>query len=143
VTRQIVSDLIHFLPGARERSFTKAAAKLSVSQCTLSYTMLDVRLLDRAMGAVAPTETGEWLLGRRGPHLDQIEVEIEIDRLNARKEKPTGAIRVVAPEYAISHVLWPKAKSFAPKKSRYQGRPATRHRRCDQALRRWSVHGRT
>ncbi|EKJ94917.1 regulatory protein [Bradyrhizobium lupini HPC(L)] len=118
MTRQNVNDLIAFLAVARERSFTKAAARLGVSQSALSHTVrqletrLGVRLLTRTTRAVAPTEAGERLLDRIGPHFDQI--EIEIDALNELKEKPAGTIRIVAPDYAISHVLWPKVKAFAP-----------------------------
>ncbi|KVK53988.1 LysR family transcriptional regulator [Agrobacterium deltaense] len=118
MTRQNVNDLIAFLAVARERSFTKAAARLGVSQSALSHTVrqlearLDVRLLTRTTRAVAPTEAGERLLERIGPHFDQIEVEM--DALNELKEKPAGTIRIVAPDYAISHVLWPKVKAFAP-----------------------------
>ena len=117
MTRQNVNDLIAFLAVARERSFTKAAARLGVSQSALSHAMrqlearLNVRLLTRTTRAVAPTEAGERLLERIGPHFDQI--EIEMDALNELKEKPSGTIRIVAPDYAISHVLWPKLKAFA------------------------------
>ncbi len=50
---------------ARERSFTRAAAQLGVSQSALSHAMrnlearLDVRLLTRTTRSVAPTEAGE------------------------------------------------------------------------------------
>ncbi|SON58473.1 D-malate degradation protein R (plasmid) [Hartmannibacter diazotrophicus] len=116
MARQNVNDLIAFLAVARERSFTKAAARLGVSQSALSHTVrqlearLDVRLLTRTTRAVSMTEAGERLLDRIGPHFDQI--EIEMDALNELKEKPAGTIRIVAPDYAISHVLWPKVKSF-------------------------------
>jgi DNA-binding transcriptional LysR family regulator len=119
VTRQNVNDLLAFLAVARERSFTKAAARFGVSQSALSHTIrqlearLGVRLLARTTRAVSPTEAGERLLKRIGPHFDQI--EIEVDALNELREKLAGTVRIVAADYAISSVLWPKLKSFLPK----------------------------
>jgi DNA-binding transcriptional LysR family regulator len=119
VARQNVNDLLAFLAVARERSFTKAAAKFGVSQSALSHTIrqlearLGVRLLMRTTRAVSPTEAGERLLDRIGPHFDQIEVEV--DALNELREKAAGTVRIVASDYAISSVLWPKLKSFLPK----------------------------
>lgn len=117
--RQNVNDLLAFLAVARERSFTKAAARFGISQSALSHTIrqlearLGVRLLMRSTRAVAPTEAGERLLERIGPHFDQI--EIEVDALNELREKPAGTVRIVAPDYAINNILWPKLKTFLPK----------------------------
>ncbi|WP_439574595.1 LysR family transcriptional regulator [Phreatobacter sp.] len=119
MTRQNVNDLLAFLAVARERSFTRAAARLGVSQSALSHTIrqlearLGVRLLTRTTRAVAPTEAGERLLERIGPHFDQIEVEI--DALNDLREKPAGTVRIVASDYAINNVLWPKLRSVLPR----------------------------
>ena len=46
--RDQISDFIAFLAVARERSFTKAAAQLGVSQSALSHTirLLEERLLE-------------------------------------------------------------------------------------------------
>lgn len=118
MARQNVNDLLAFLAVARERSFTKAAARFGVSQSALSHTIrqlearLGVRLLTRTTRAVSTTEAGERLLDRIGPHFDQIEVEV--DALNELREKPAGTIRIVASDYAISSVLWPKLKTFLP-----------------------------
>ena len=71
--RENVNDLTAFIAVARERSFTKAAAKLQVSQSALSYTIrtleerLGVRLLTRTTRSVSLTEAGERLLGSIGP----------------------------------------------------------------------------
>ncbi|TIM33960.1 MAG: LysR family transcriptional regulator, partial [Mesorhizobium sp.] len=119
MSRQNVNDLLAFLAVARERSFTRAAARFGISQSALSHTIrqlearLGVRLLTRTTRAVAPTEAGERLLQRIGPHFDQI--EIEVDALNELREKPAGTIRLSAPDYAISSILWPKLKRFLPK----------------------------
>ena len=45
--RENVNDLLGFIAVARERSFTRAAAKLGVSQSALSYT---VRKLEERLG---------------------------------------------------------------------------------------------
>lgn len=109
MARQNVNDLLAFLAVARERSFTRAAAGFGVSQSALSHTIrqleerLGLRLLTRTTRAVAPTEAGERLLERIGPHFDQI--KIEVDALNELKDKPAGRVRIVAPDYAISNVL--------------------------------------
>jgi len=55
-----LNDLAAFLAVARERSFTRAAAKLGVSQSALSQTIrglearLGLRLLSRTTRSVAP-----------------------------------------------------------------------------------------
>lgn len=119
MTRQNVNDLLAFIAVAREGSFTRAAARFGISQSALSHTIrqlearLGIRLLTRTTRAVAPTEAGERLLKRIGPHFDQIEVEI--DALNELRDKPAGTIRIVAADFAISSVLWPKVKEFLPK----------------------------
>lgn len=75
MAREDLSDLLAFLAVARERSFTKAAGKLGVSQSALSPTIsrfearLGVRLLTRTTRSVAPTQAGERLLRSAGPAL--------------------------------------------------------------------------
>ncbi len=114
-----LNDLLAFLAVARERSFTKAAAQLGVSQSALSQTIrqleerLGLRLLTRTTRSVSPTEAGERLLRSVGPRLDEIEDEIEA--LSELREKPAGTIRITATDYAIDHVLWPKLEKFLPK----------------------------
>src|SRR2546427_230038 len=90
--RQNVNDLLAFLAVARERSFTRAAAKLGVSQSALSHTIrglearLGLRLLSRTTRSVSPTEAGEPLLPTVGPRFD--EVEAEVAALSELREKP-------------------------------------------------------
>ena len=73
MARENINDLIAFLAVARERSFTRAAAQLGVSQSALSHTVrgleerLGVRLLTRTTRSVAPTQAGERLLRTAGP----------------------------------------------------------------------------
>ncbi len=118
VPRENVNDLIAFLAVARERSFTRAAAKVGISQSALSHTIrqlearLGIRLLTRTTRAVSPTEAGERLLESIGPHFDQIEAHVEA--LSELRDKPAGTIRITAADYAIDYILWPKLKRFLP-----------------------------
>ncbi|GIQ72180.1 LysR family transcriptional regulator [Bradyrhizobium sp. RD5-C2] len=117
--RHDVNDLIAFLAVARERSFTRAAAQLGVSQSALSHTMraleerLGVRLLTRTTRSVAPTEAGERLLQGVGPRFE--EIEAELTALNALREKPAGTIRINAGEHAAETILWPALEKFLPR----------------------------
>ncbi|MEE9684757.1 LysR family transcriptional regulator [Lelliottia amnigena] len=110
------NDLLSFIVVARERSFTRAAAQLGVSQSALSHAMrnlearLDVRLLTRTTRSVAPTEAGEQLLMRLTPHL--LEIEQELTALRDRRDRPAGNIRLSAGEHAMSALLWPVLKPF-------------------------------
>jgi DNA-binding transcriptional LysR family regulator len=107
-----LDDLAAFAAVGRERSFTKAAAKLGVSQSALSQTIrqleaqLGVRLLTRTTRSVAPTEAGQRLLRVLAPRLEEIQNEIvSIRDLRAR---PAGTVRITATEFAIDTILLPK-----------------------------------
>src|SRR5580693_4535014 len=95
-----LGDLLAFVAVADERSFTRAAAKLGVSQSALSFTVrrlearLGLRLLNRPTRSVAPTEGGERLLRALHPAFDQIDTELA--GLRALGEKPAGMVRITA-----------------------------------------------
>ena len=116
--RAAFDDLQAFLAVVRERSFTGAAAKLGVSQSALSHTIrrleakLGIRLLSRTTRSLAPTEAGQRLIERLGPHFEQIETELE--GLLALRERPAGTIRITASEHAAHEVLWPALARFLP-----------------------------
>src|SRR5437762_3158213 len=107
-----LDDLSAFLIVAREGSFTKAAAKLGVSQSALSYTIrelearLKLRLLTRTTRSVSATAAGERLLRNVGPRLEEIETELEA--LGELREKPAGTIRITTLEFAADSILVPK-----------------------------------
>lgn len=107
-----LDDLLAFVAVGREKSFTKAAAKLGVSQSALSHTMralearLGVRLLSRTTRSVAATEAGERLLDTLGPRFD--EIDAELSAVSELREKPAGTIRLTATEYAANAILLPK-----------------------------------
>src|SRR3954447_6691463 len=114
-----LNDLSAFLAVARERSFTRAAAKLGVSQSALSHTIrelearLGLRLLTRTTRSVAPTEAGERLLRTVAPHFDEIEAGLAA--LNELRDRPAGTIRITAGEHAAQAVLWPALNKFLPR----------------------------
>src|ERR1700752_5217602 len=117
--RENISDLLAFLAVVRERSFTRAAAKLGVSQSALSHTIrrleakLGIRLLTRPTRSLSPTEAGERLLERLGPHFEQIETEL--DGLSELRDRPAGTIRITAGEHPAYTVLWPVLSKFLPR----------------------------
>src|SRR5437899_7530465 len=98
-----LDDLLAFVAVGRERSFTKAAAKLGVSQSALSHTIrelearLGIRLLTRTTRSVSPTEAGERLLQTVGPRFEEIETELAA--LNDLRQRPAGTIRITAGDH--------------------------------------------
>lgn len=116
--RDNLNELTAFLAVAREKSFTRAAAQLGVSQSALSHTVraleerLGVRLLTRTTRSVSPTEAGERLVRSVGPRLDEIGAELAA--LSALREKPAGTIRITAGEHAADAVLWPAIARLLP-----------------------------
>ena len=119
MARQNVPDLLAFLAVARERSFTRAAAKLGVSQSALSHTIrgleerLGLRLLTRTTRSVAPTEAGARLFRTVGPRFEEIDAELAA--LTELREKPAGTIRITTGEHAAEAILWPALAEFLPR----------------------------
>jgi DNA-binding transcriptional LysR family regulator len=117
--RRNLPDLQAFLAVAKERSFTKAAAKLGVSQSALSHTIreleerLEVRLLTRTTRSVAPTDAGDRMLSTIGPRLEEIEAELAA--LSELRGKPAGNIRITAGEHAAEAILWPALAKLVSK----------------------------
>jgi DNA-binding transcriptional LysR family regulator len=114
MAKQDFNDMLWFLAVAKERSFTKAAAKLGVAQSTLSHTIkrletgLGIRLLTRTTRNVALTEAGERLRKSLAPHIEEIEAEIAA--LMAFRDKPSGRVRITLSDHALRTVVWPKLK---------------------------------
>lgn len=119
MNRKNYHDLLAFLAVARQRSFTRAAAQLGVSQSALSHTIrgletrLGLRLLTRTTRSVAPTDAGERLLQSIGRRFD--EIESELDALTALRDKPAGTVRITCNDDAFDHVLWPKLSRVLPR----------------------------
>lgn len=118
MARENINDILAFLAVARERSFTRAAAKLGVSQSALSHTVrglearMGLRLLTRTTRSVSPTDAGERLLNTVGPRFD--EIEAELSALAELRDKPAGTIRITTTDYAADMILWPKLSRVLP-----------------------------
>src|SRR5213593_3021540 len=118
MARENLNDLLAFLAVARDRSFTKSAAKLGVSRSALSHTLrglearLGLRLLTRTTRSVSPTAAGERLINAVGHRIE--EIEAELDALSELREKPAGTIRITAHEHALDAVLLPALSKFLP-----------------------------
>lgn len=100
-----------FVAVARDRSSTRAAAKLGVTAAALSHTIkgleerLGVRLLTRTTPSVVATAAGARLLDKLAPMFN--EIEHELASLGELRERPAGTVRITADEHAASFVLWP------------------------------------
>ena len=118
MAREVFDDLAAFALVARERSFTKAAAKLGMSQSALSQTIrnlekrLGLPLLTRTTRSVAPTEAGQKLLGTVAPRFEEIEAVLA--SLNALRARPAGTIRITAGEHPALSVLQPALATLLP-----------------------------
>lgn len=114
-----LNSLASFFVVAREKSFTRAAAQLGVTQSALSHSMrvleerMGMRLLARTTRGAAPTEAGERLLSRLAPHYEGIESELA--SISELREKPSGTIRITAHDHAASTILWPKLSKLLPR----------------------------
>jgi len=112
-----LGELAAFRVVAEERSFTRAAARLGVSQSALSHTMrglesrLGLQLLARTTRSVSPTVAGTALLHELAPALERIEQAVAETR--KQREKPAGRIRIIIPRTATQMVLLPKLAQFA------------------------------
>lgn len=119
MARDNINDILVFFEVVRERSFTRAAAKLGMTQSSLSHIMrgletrLGVRLLHRTTRSVSPTEAGERLLQNVAPRLEEIDAEIAA--VSELGDKPIGTIRITAIDHVIDTVLWPRMAPVLPR----------------------------
>lgn len=106
------NDLVAFISVAREGSFTRAAARLGVTQPALSQaingleTRMAIRLLTRTTRSVSLTAAGERLLNTIGSRFD--EIEAELDMLTALRDKPAGTVRITCGPNVLHTILLPK-----------------------------------
>jgi DNA-binding transcriptional LysR family regulator len=114
--RENYNDVIGFIAVARERSFTRAADQLGITQSALSHSIsslekrLGIRLLMRTTRSVSPTEAGEQLLENVAPRFE--EIEAQLSAIRDLRDKPSGTIRITATDFAIDQVLWPRLQAF-------------------------------
>lgn len=113
-----MADLTVFVTVAEERSFTRAATRLGLTQSALSQIVrrleerLGIRLLARTTRSVAPTEAGERLLRTLAPMLRDIDRSIA--DLGEFRDRPAGTIRITTVEHAAKTVLLPRLAALLP-----------------------------
>jgi DNA-binding transcriptional LysR family regulator len=111
-------DLAALVAVAEDRSFTRAAKKLGVSQSALSQTVrnlesrVGVRLLTRTTRSVAPTEAGERLIRTVAPRF--AEIDAELAAVSELKDKAAGTVRITSTENAADAILWPALRRILP-----------------------------
>ncbi|MDZ4393406.1 LysR family transcriptional regulator [Cypionkella sp.] len=116
MAREQFNDLLWFLAVAEERSFTRAAARLGISQSTLSHTIkrletrMGVLLLNRTTRNVAPTEAGERLQLAVSPRI--AEIEAEMAAIMEYRDKPAGRVRITLSDHALNTTVWPKLRGI-------------------------------
>jgi DNA-binding transcriptional LysR family regulator len=111
-----LGELAAFAIVAEERSFTRAAQRLGVSQSALSHTMrglekrLGLQLLARTTRSVSPTAAGHVLLEELAPALQRIEQSVS--EAKKRRDRPAGRIRLIISRTALQMILMPKLAGF-------------------------------
>ena len=114
--RNELAELSAFATVAEERSFTRAAIRLGISQSALSHSMrglekrLGLQLLARTTRSVSPTAAGAALLQELAPALERIELAVAETR--KQRENPAGRIRLIIPRTATQMVILPKLARF-------------------------------
>jgi DNA-binding transcriptional LysR family regulator len=143
MARDNLSDILVFLAVARERSFTRAAVKLGMTQSALSHTIralearLGVRLLTRTTRSVSPTEAGERLLQNVAPRLEEIDAEIAA--VSELGDRPAGTVRITATDHVIDNVLWPRLAAVLPQYPDIHVEISAEYRMVDVAAERYDI----
>lgn len=143
MARDNLSDILVFLAVARERSFTRAAVKLGMTQSALSHTIralearLGVRLLTRTTRSVSPTEAGERLLQNVAPRLEEIDAEIAA--VSELGDRPAGTVRITATDHVIDNVLWPRLAAVLPQYPDIHLEISSEYRMVDVAAERYDI----
>jgi len=141
--RENINEILDFLAVARERSFTRAAAKLGVSQSALSHsvrsleTRLGVRLLARTTRSVSATEAGERLMQSVAPRL--AEIDAEIAAVSELGEKVAGTIRITAIDHVVDSVVWPRLGPVLHQYPDLKVEISTEYRMVDIAAERYDI----
>jgi DNA-binding transcriptional LysR family regulator len=143
MARDNLNDILVFLAVARERSFTRAAAKLGMTQSALSHIIrgleerMGVRLLTRTTRSVSPTDAGERLMLNVAPRLEEIEAEIAA--VSDLGDKPAGTIRITAIDHVIDEFLWPRLAPLLPQYPDLHLEISSDYRMIDIAAERYDI----
>ena len=141
--RENITDILAFLAVANERSFTRAAAKLGISQSALSHTIRDlearlgVRLLTRTTRSVSPTEAGERLMQTVAPRLEEIDAEIAA--VSDLGEHPSGTIRITVIDHVADSIVWPRIALVLERYPHVRVEINTEYRLLDIAAERFDI----
>lgn len=143
MARDNINDILVFLAVARERSFTRAAGKLGMTQSALSHIIrglearLGVRLLTRTTRSVSPTEAGERLLQNVGPRIEEIDAEIAA--ISDLGDTPSGLVRITAIDHVIDNILWPRLSRILPQYPNVHLEMSADYRMVDIAAERFDI----
>jgi DNA-binding transcriptional LysR family regulator len=143
MSRENINDLFAFFAVAQERSFTRAAARLGISQSSLSHTVraletrMGVRLLTRTTRSVSPTDAGEQLILTVQPRLQEIEQELAA--VSDLGDKPAGTIRITAIDHVIDSILWPRLAAVLEKYPDVRVEMSSEYRLVDVAAERFDI----
>lgn len=143
MSRENVNDLFLFIAVAEERSFTRAAGRLGMSQSALSHsvrtleTRLGVRLLTRTTRSVSPTEAGEHLMQSVAPKL--VEIESELAVVSDFGDRPMGTIRITAIDHVVDTVIWPRLAKVLDRYPDIRVEINTEYRMVDIAAERFDI----
>ena len=119
MARENLNDLMAFIVVAREKSFTRAAAHLGISQSALSHSMrtletrLGMKLLTRTTRSLSLTDLGQSMLNELGPYMDGSQDGLQ--SLKDLNSKAAGTVRISTSDYALGSVIWPKLRPFLQK----------------------------
>jgi DNA-binding transcriptional LysR family regulator len=117
MVRDDLAELSAFATVSEERSFTRAAVRLGISQSALSHSIrglekrMGIQLLARTTRSVSPTAAGAALLKELAPALERIKQAVAETR--RQRETPSGRIRIIIPRTATEMVILPKLAEFA------------------------------
>lgn len=100
--REEIADLMAFVVVAEERSFTRAAARLSMAQSALSQI---VRRIEERLGLRLLTR-----MSVLGPMLHDIDSAMA--SLSDLQNRPSGTIRITTVEHAAKTILLPAMRTF-------------------------------
>jgi DNA-binding transcriptional LysR family regulator len=141
--RENINDILVFLAVAQERSFTRAGAKLGLSQSAVSHIVrglearMGVRLLARTTRSCSPTEAGQQLVDAVAPRLEEIDAEIAA--VSELGDKAVGTIRITAIDHVIASVLWPRLAKILPQHPDLRVEISSDYRMVDIAAERFDI----